>query len=370
MSKKQLRILVAPLDWGLGHVSRTIPIIRSLREMGHEVLFAGDNSQQRFVAGHFPALTFLHLRGYNVRYSRKKSTLLLKIISQIPSILRSIRYERKWLTRAIEEHRIDAVISDNRYGLYHAHIPCVIMTHQLQVLSGSGWPIDALLLRLHYRYLQRFRECWIVDVADEKHNLSGIMGHPSMMPLMRTRYIGLLSQFRPDTNRPLRKDPEVLILLSGAEPQRGIWAAQLWKKALKSDHSIVFVAGSEQAEIPEYIPSHVHFYDRLSGTALTRELDHADYVICRSGYSSIMDLVALGKRAILIPTPGQTEQEYLAKHMQEMGLFPAARQQKFDIDTSIVNAGLFPYATHDFSEAFSIHTRMLEEWLSSVRTSG
>lgn len=367
MSKKQLRILVAPLDWGLGHVSRCIPVIRTLREMGHEVLFAGDGSQQRFVAAHFPDMIFLNLEGYNVRYSRNKRTLLLKIISQIPAIQRSIRRERKWLAKAVTEFRIDAVISDNRYGLYHPEIPCAIMTHQLQILSGSGWPIDALLLRLHYRYLQRFRECWIVDVPDKDHNLSGIMGHPSIMPKLRIRYLGLLSRFQPELSPPVRKDPEILILLSGAEPQREILSEQLWKKALTSDHTIVFVAGSEQADTPEYIPEHIHFYTRISGDLLSQELRQADYVICRSGYSSIMDLVALGKRAILIPTPGQTEQEFLAKHMHKMGLFPAARQQKFDIDTSVLNAGLFPYTNHDFSGAFTLHVRMLDEWLSALR---
>lgn len=337
--------------------------------MGHEVLFAGDSSQQRFAATHFPDLIFLNLEGYKVRYSRNKRTLLLKIISQIPAIHRSIRRERKWLAKAVSEHRIDAVVSDNRYGLYHPEIPCVIMTHQLQILSGLGWPIDAMLLRLHYRYLQRFGECWIVDVPDKEYNLSGIMGHPMLMPKVRTRYMGLLSRFQPEICRQPRKDPEILILLSGAEPQREILAEQLWKKALTSDHTIVFVAGSEQADTPEYIPEHIHFYGRISGNLLSRELRQADYVICRSGYSSIMDLVALGKRAILIPTPGQTEQEFLAKHMQKMGLFPTARQQKFDIDTSLLNAGLFPYVNHDFREAFSLHVRMLSEWLSALRSS-
>lgn len=369
MSKKQLRILVAPLDWGLGHVSRCVPIIRSLREMGHAVLFAGNSSQQSFVKNHFPDLIFLDLKGYNVRYSRSKRTLLLKIISQIPGIQQSIRFERKWLASVVKEQDIDAVISDNRYGLYHPDIPCVILTHQLQVLSGSGWPLDALLRKIHYRYLQRFSECWIVDVPDRDTNLSGMMGHPSVMPALRTRYIGLLSQFHPEASRPLQKEPEVLILLSGAEPQRQILADQLWKKALTSDHLICFITGSEHSDAPEYVPDHIHFYKRISGELLAKELRQADYVICRSGYSSIMDLIALNKRAILIPTPGQTEQEFLAKHMHRSGLFPEARQQKFDIDTSILNAGLFTYAEHDFSEAFTLHMRVLREWLSVIAKS-
>lgn len=361
--------MVAPLDWGLGHVSRCIPIIRTLRELGNEVIFAGNLSQQRYVQSVFSDLSVLDLPGYNVRYSRNRNTLLLKILSQLPRIHRSIRSEKKWLAATIETHKIDAVISDNRYGLYHAGVPCVIMTHQLQVLSGSGWPFDALLRKIHYRYLQKFKECWIVDVPDTERNLSGIMGHPAVLPKIRTRYLGLLSQFKPQLPRTVRPEPEVLILLSGAEPQREILAGQLWKKALSSDYPIVFIAGSEDADTPEWIPEHVHFYNRISGAVLAQELMYADYVICRSGYSSIMDLVALGKRAILIPTPGQTEQEYLAKHMQSLGLFPEARQHKFDIDTSVLNAGLFSYLSYDFSEAFSMHKRMLQEWIQSISKS-
>jgi hypothetical protein len=333
--------------------------------MGHEVVFAGNQSQHRYVHSVFPDLSVLDLPGYNVRYSRSRNTLLLKILSQLPGIHRSILLEKKWLAETIKKQRIDAVISDNRYGLYHAEIPCVIMTHQLQILSGSGWPFDALLRRIHYRYLQKFNECWIVDVPDTDLNLSGIMGHPVQMPKMRIRYLGLLSQFTPELQRSLRSEPEVLVLLSGAEPQREILAGQLWKKTLSSDYPIVFVAGSEDAETPEWIPEQVHFYTRISGAVLAQELRHADYVICRSGYSSIMDLLALGKRGILIPTPGQTEQEYLAKHMHRMGLFPEARQHKFDIDTSLLNAGLFAYVQYDFRDAFSLHKRILQEWMQT-----
>ncbi|MGC4058674.1 MAG: glycosyltransferase [Chitinophagaceae bacterium] len=364
MLKKQLRILVAPLDWGMGHVTRCIPLIRHIRSLGHEVIFAGNNAQQSFIKSIFGDIEFVYLEGYNVTYSRNRRTFLLKIIGQIPSIQSSVRRERAWLSHIVKEKRLDAVISDNRYGLFHPEIPCVILTHQLQVLSGSGNPFDMLLLKAHYRYLEKFRECWVVDVADKKNNLSGKLGHPSVLPSMNIRYIGLLSQFA--TTNPSEETDEILILLSGAEPQRSILSEQLWKKAVTCDYHCMFVAGSEQAEIPDLVPDHITFVQRLSGSELSREIAKAAFVICRSGYSSIMDLIALRKKGILIPTPGQTEQEYLAKRMHERGLFMKAKQTKFDIDTSVVNAGLFQFRQRAFGAAFEIHKQVLTDWLRAM----
>jgi uncharacterized protein (TIGR00661 family) len=367
VNKKQLRILVAPLDWGLGHVTRCVPVIKQIIKLGHQVVFAGNTNQQKYIRQNFPQLEMLDLEGYNVQYAKTKTGLLPKIIAQIPRLKRCIKKEHLWLQNVIKSHHIDAVISDNRYGLYSSHVPCILMTHQLQIRSGLSSYFDKVLLKIHYRFIEKFSRCWVVDVPEDE-GLSGVLAHPAVFPKIETEYIGLLSQCAGLTEKKKKDDDFiVLVLLSGAEPQRTILSEMLWKKAIKSDKHFIYVEGSDTAIQPPVIPDHISYHKRLSEKELVIAIGAASIVICRSGYSSLMDLLAMGKKAILIPTPGQTEQEYLAKLMHEKKIFMAARQQKFDIQTSILNATLFPYRTIQYGDAFELHKAVLEKWLKEVQ---
>lgn len=365
MKKKQLRILLAPLDWGLGHVTRCLPLIKHITFLGHKIIFAGNESQCTHAQSVFPELDCLPLEGYNVRYARTRHSLMPKIIAQVPRIKKSIRKEHLWLQETIRRHQIDGVISDNRYGLYSSQVPCVILTHQLQVRSGIGHYADQLLRKVHYRFLEKFNACWVVDTQED--GLAGSLSHPGKLPKIPTRYIGLLSQCagKPQ-GRQDNSQPYILILLSGAEPQRSILADLLWKKALKSDQHIVFVAGSEDADTPSIVPGHISFHKKLSAEHLLIAIRGATMVICRSGYSSVMDLIALKKKAILIPTPGQTEQEYLATQLQQRRIAMKADQDKFDIHTSLINASLFAFTQEDFSTRFVQFRDVLENWLDAI----
>lgn len=368
MNKKQLRILVAPLDWGLGHVTRCVPIIRHISTLGHQVIFAGNNSQQQYIRSIFKKIDCIDLDGYNVQYAKTRMGLIPKIIAQIPRFKKCIKSEHLWLQSAIKTHQIDAVISDNRYGLYSTQVPCVLMTHQLQIQSGLSIHLDKILLKIHYRFIEKFTECWVVDVAEDE-GLSGALAHPVSLPKVKTNYIGLLSQC---AAKPIKKkfDEEeiVLVLLSGVEPQRSLLSEILWKKAVKSDKHIIYIEGSEKTPTPSYIPDHISYHKRLSEEELFVALEAADYVICRSGYSSLMDMLAMGKKAILIPTPGQTEQEYLAALMHRKKIFMSAKQHKFDIQTSILNASLFPYRTIEYGNDFEIHKKVLENWIADLKS--
>jgi uncharacterized protein (TIGR00661 family) len=367
VNKKQLRILVAPLDWGLGHVTRCVPIMKHLLHLGHQVIFAGNASQEQYIKSIFPKIETLFLEGYNVRYAKKKIGLVPRLIAQIPRLKKRIKKEHLWLQEAIKTHKLDCVLSDNRYGLYSNHIPCIIITHQLQILSGYSNYIDKFLLKIHYKFIERFNQCWVVDIAND-NGLSGNLAHPPVMPKIKTEYIGLLSQC---ANQPIKKGGKteaiILILLSGAEPQRSILSDSLWKKAVKSDKHIIFVEGNENAVTPTTIPNHISYHKRLSANNLITAINESSIVICRSGYSSLMDLVAMNKKAILIPTPGQTEQEYLAKLMHQKKFFMAAQQHKFDIQTSLLNAAIFGFTKMPFENAFDLHKQCINQWLNEIK---
>jgi predicted glycosyltransferase len=334
-----LKILIVPLDWGLGHTTRCIPIIRYLLAEGHQVIAAGEGAPAKLLLENFPGLSILPLAGYNIRYSTNKNAFTAKILLQVPRILSAIAQEKKWLEEQQQIHHFDMVISDNRYGLYHDDIPCVIMTHQLQIKSGQGKVADALLRSMHYRMLQRFDQCWVVD-REQAPFLSGDLAHPGVLP-GHHRYIGWLSQFsrKSAADKELQQDKEILLLLSGPEPMRG----QLESILLRQIQDIqgfyfTLVAGNPLGESPGDLPKNVGYYTHLNAAQLENKLQRARLVICRSGYSTLMDLMVMQKNALLIPTPGQTEQEYLAAYLSGNNYFHAVAQHKLDLSADIPKA--------------------------------
>ena len=220
------KLLVAPLDWGLGHATRCVPVIRDLLNNNCEVWLACEGAQEKLLREEFPFLSFLPLKGYRIKYG--KSGLTSKILFQVPSILRSIKEENKWLKEQVSKYGFDAVISDNRYGLYHEKIFSIFITHQLCIKSSLGRWSEKLLQHWNYNFINRFRECWVPDEEGE-NNLAGELSHPVQLPVIPTKYIGPLSRFvrQPADSIGEKKNIDeikdhLLIILSGPEPQRTI----------------------------------------------------------------------------------------------------------------------------------------------------
>lgn len=354
--------LVAPLDWGLGHTSRCVPLIRYLLASGHKVVFAGNEWQIDFIYKTFPGIESAYLQGYSITYSHSARGFMPAILKQTPGILNTIRREHQWLLEICKRHHFDGIISDNRYGLYHPDIPSIIMTHQLQVRIGMGKIADSIFRRLHYKMLQRFGQCWVVDVPG-KPNLGGSLSHPKK-PSRDTKYIGLLSQFEPDEELP--REEHLLVLLSGPEPQRSMLAAQLWQQLQPYKGKVVFVEGSNNVVFPAQIPPHIEYHKQLTKDELQPLVKQASMVICRSGYSTLMDLVALGKKAIIIPTPGQTEQEYLADHLSKEGMFYATRQEDLGLSKALEACKTFPFKKPALSGAFGQFRSVIDNWILSL----
>ncbi|WP_162902818.1 glycosyltransferase [Taibaiella koreensis] len=331
-----MKILIAPLDWGLGHTTRCIPLIRYLLDRGHRVTVATEGPAATLLKDNFPGLPQLPLEGYRIKYSRSKTWFTFNILAQVPRILSAIRREHRWLAAVQQQQHFDLVLSDNRYGLYHAQLPCVILTHQLQIQSGQGAGADAWLRRLHYRMLERFDACWVVD-AEADHGLSGKLAHPAVLPRQAV-YIGSLSQFM-DAGQQTITGNTILVLLSGPEPMRGQLERLVFQQAAAlPQYSFMVVAGNPQGKCPRDLPAHIRYETHLAADALLPHIRAAALVICRSGYSTIMDLAVLNKKALLIPTPGQTEQEYLARYLQQKNYFTTVSQQALQLGQDIPKA--------------------------------
>jgi hypothetical protein len=339
------RILVAPLDWGLGHATRCIPIIRELLAQGCEVWLAGDGAREILLKEEFPQLSFLHLDGYRVRYSRTAAGLLASIIRQTHKILTAIKKENAWLKKMIAEHDFNAVISDNRFGLYHASVPCIFITHQLTIKSPLGKWSEKILQKRNYRFINRFTECWVPDQEGE-NNLAGQLSHPGKKPNIPVKYIGLLSRFdsySPPAGGDGRMKDHLLIILSGPEPQRSILEDKIIKEISHYNGTATILRGLPG--LSSLIPSTnmIRFNNHLSSDELNKEMQQAEFVMGRCGFSTVMDLAALQKKSILIPTPGQTEQEYLSGWLSQKQFAFCISQKEFSLTDALEKAKQFVY---------------------------
>lgn len=332
------KLLVAPLDWGLGHATRCLPVIRDLLNNHCKVWLAGEGAQENLLREEFPSLPFLPLKGYRIKYA--KTGFTGKILLQIPSILRSIKEENKWLKEQVGNHGFDAVISDNRYGLYHEKIFSVFITHQLCIKSSLGKWSEKILQHWNYKFIHRFSECW---VPDEKggNNFAGELSHPAKLPSTPIRYIGALSRFAKKNIDEVRG--HLLIILSGPEPQRTILENKVIDQIVNYPATATIVRGlpGEKNIVPS--TNTIHFYNHLSSEELNREAMKAELIISRSGYSTVMDIAALQKKSILIPTPGQTEQEYLADHLMKKQFAFCVKQNDLSLLKNIEEARKFNY---------------------------
>lgn len=296
------RILISPLDWGLGHATRCIPIIQLLKKYNTAIFIASEQDVKNLLQKEFPEIVFIDFKGYRIKYN-KNGNFKSKIFSQIPSILRSIKNENYLLKSIIKKYKIDIVISDNRYGFRNKNCYNVFITHQLEILTGNKF-LNKIIQKINYYFINKFDECWIADVA-ESPGIAGKLSHPKTFPRISFKYTGLLSRFK---KRVSDISINYLFIISGPEPQRTIFENELKKIAANLHGEKVFILGK-----PGVINKTSNEFNHAEAEDLNRLINSSEIVICRSGYSSIMDLIACKKKALLHPTLGQTEQEYLAE---------------------------------------------------------
>ena len=324
LNAKRLSILVAPLNWGLGHATRCIPIIKALLEHNYKPIIASDGNALAMLKIEFPDLEILELPSYQIEYAKNGKNLKWKLLKNSLKTIKAIQQEKKLVTSWIKKHNIDGIISDNRFGVFSNKIPSVYLTHQLNVLSGNTTWITS---KLHQNIIKKYTECWVPDI-ETTPNLTGELGHLEKTNL-NIKYIGPLSRFH---KKETDKKFDLMIILSGPEPQRGILEAKLKIEILRYSGKIIFIKGVvEKNQIKEQI-GNVVYYNFMNSIELEHAFNESEKVLCRSGYTTVMDLVQLEKKAFFIPTPGQYEQEFLAEKLMKDGLAPYAIQEDFSIE--------------------------------------
>ncbi len=322
--KKNKTILVAPLHWGLGHATRCIPIIRALLQEGFDVLLGSDGAALLILRKEFPNLPFVELPSYDITYPKKGEWFKFKMFLKLPQIKKAMNSEKRMVKRLVADGKIDGIISDNRMGVRSKKLPSVFITHQLNVLSGNTSFFSS---KMHQKIIKKYNECWVPDVEDPI-NLTGKLGHPKRLKFP-VRYIGPLSRM---AKKELNIKYDVLVLLSGPEPQRTLLEVKMMDSFLNTDQKVLLVRGVVEEENEVYVKDNVTIVNFMQSEDLERSINESKIVVSRSGYTTIMDLAAMEKEAFFIPTPGQYEQKYLAKQLKQKGIVPSCKQEKFSIE--------------------------------------
>jgi len=307
-----MKILVCPLNWGLGHATRCVPVIRRLIAEGHEPVLVSDGYPLEFLRQEFPTLRFITYPSYSVYYASGKSQVGAMLFN-LPNILKGILNEHLWLKQILQTEHFDRVISDNRFGMWNKRIHSIYMTHQLMVKMPFGLKfLEPLAWWIHRLIITRYDECWIPD-KEENGGLSGDLAHQYPLP-RNAKFIGSLSRFQGMEHNDLNTDYDVVCVVSGPEPQRTMLEKNLTERFSNAKYKTLLVAGQPQPKQAGTHPGNITIVSHLPDTELASALLGATKIIARSGYSTIMDLAALNclHKAEFIPTPGQTEQEYLA----------------------------------------------------------
>jgi uncharacterized protein (TIGR00661 family) len=350
-------VLVAPLDWGLGHATRCIPIIRELLKRGCSVSVAGHGDSLALLKKEFPLLIFFQLEPYAPVYPRTREGMMWKMVSQIPKFYFTIKKEHEQIEKLVAENKFDLIISDNRYGCWSAKVKSIFITHQSNILMPKRFGWFAPVVRYqNKKMIRKFDGCWVPDFPGGI-SLTGDLNKFTTKEEKFFKFIGPLSRFKPSKKK---KDQtyNVAIILSGPEPQRSIFEKIVRLQLSATDINYCLVRGvinpSERSIAP-------NIFDYLTTTKLQEIIESSKIIVARSGYSTVMDMASLRKKVIFVPTPGQTEQEYLAKRLHESGIAFRCPQHKFDLQYAL-------HQSHDFTgfKHINIDSELLSDTIDSL----
>lgn len=333
---KHKKFLICVLNWGIGHASRMIPIIHLLRRYGQTVYLASDGDALVMLRREFPDIEYCVLPAYDPVYQRGESGMMPKMLSQIPKFSGAIRQEHVITERLVREKRIDIVISDNRYGCYSRRVRSILITHQLTIQMPDM--LDFLGTFVNYynrRQLRHFYRVWVPDYKDTR-NLTGAL---SASGTVDRRYIGQLSRMHELAG--VQQQYDIMALISGPEPQRTKFEDIMRSQLAEYPGTSLLVRGKPDGSNEIKTRGRLSEADYLDAEQLNLALQQTGLVISRSGYSTIMDLARLGKSAIFVPTPGQTEQIYLARELEKKGIALYREQRDFQLDRALSKVKLY-----------------------------
>ena len=364
MPDKQKKILICPLEWGLGHAGRCIPLASEFRARGYKVIFGAGKRHLSFLKREFPDAETIEFLGFNPTYSKWMPMWLVMVIKS-PSLIYHIIKEHIELPKIIRKCGADLVLSDNRFGLWSSLVPTIYMTHQVRI-RFPRWTLflEPLGCAIHKFFIKRYDYCLIPDLPGD-NNLSGELSHCVKMPV-NASYIGLLSRFTnvnpsPDLPKGVNEIHDTVIL-SGPEPQKTILKSSIMKAYADSNIQVVILGAEPDLDDSSYYDGRFIMFNHLPTAEMKKVILSSREIITRSGYSTVMELASMNRSALLIPTPGQTEQEYLAKRLSEKGWFTSINQKELSAKSLLFSEKRTCDATILMEES----KKLLEEFVERI----
>jgi len=333
-------VLFAPLNWGLGHAMRDLPVIKTLLEHDHDVTIAASGNALAVLQRGFPSCRFIEFEDYPSPYSSSRF-FLPKLSMYLPILLHAIARERKGISQILSRDYYDLVISDNRLGVYSSHIPSLFITHQLHFhLPPALWPVELFAPVLNRFHHSKFDRIIVPDNPPGPLSLAGKLSLPdSDISRSRAFFSGILTSI---PKKDVAADLDYLVLISGPEPQRTRLEEILLPLAWELDGNSVILLGSPQKKCEVTGSGNCSIRTYVTNEEKADLMNRAKFVICRSGYTTMMELAELKKKAgFFIPTPGQTEQEYLSWYYEKKGWFFSQDQYHLNLLGDISTAGKY-----------------------------
>lgn len=337
-----LKVLIAPLDWGLGHATRCVPIIREYLRQGAHVEIAVVKSNAAFFRGAFPNLRQRLVPSYNIVYPKHGYNMGLWLVKNGAHLNKVIRFEHRFAEEMVERHHYDVLVSDNRFGFYSHKAKSIYMTHQRRIAFPPMLSaFESMGIMWHCSIMRHFDEVWVPDIPGAP-GYAGNMSHVKFCP-RPVKYVGLLSRFQDarQTANPLEtvsvnepKGPyQFVAVVSGVEPARGRFEKRLADifGSIPGRHAII--QGRPSAGIKTWTEGNTDYFTHLPDDQFANVIKSAKWIVSRGGYSTIMDMAVLGAKCVLVPTPGQYEQVVLARDLSKSHQAVALGEEELNKDS-------------------------------------
>ncbi|MEJ2216257.1 MAG: glycosyltransferase [Gemmatimonadota bacterium] len=329
MRTNGLRVLFAVHDWGLGHATRDLVLIRALLAEGHRVTVLSHGRALRLLEGELDSrCEFVALRDIPKPLSRRPFWFYVRMSLALPSVFYTFHRERRLVRQLHDAQPLDCIVSDSRFGVWLSDVPSLQLFHSLrQIIPGRPRGLEKLVECAQRRMLGGADRILIPDASHD--GLAGDLSHdPHCDWGGRLEYIGPLASIR---RRDVDQDIDFFISVSGAEPQRTIFERLVLEQAHDLPGRVVVALGRPDGAPVIREDGRITVHSYLNRERQEDIMNRAALVVTRSGYSTLMELAELGRKALLVPTPGQSEQEYLARYHEARGHLHAVRQAELNL---------------------------------------
>jgi len=338
-----LRVLFGVCSWGLGHATRDLPLLRRMIKTGHTLTLVGIGRSLDLLKDELKdACSYFTIPDYSSAYSERDFSVA-RFLSYFPIYMNEIVQEHSQIKKLIKREKYERIISDNRYGVYNKEIPSYLISHQLRFIAPGRVKLFEMATEgFNYSFFKyNFSKFLVPDYKED--GLSGDLSHNlKYFKEEKIEYLGVLSDLR---KRETAEDIDYFIPLSGPEPQRTILEKKILEQAPLLKGKVVIALGKPEDPRNETV-NHLRVFGYLGRKRQEEIMNRSKLVITRPGYTTVMELSLLGKKALFIPTPGQTEQVYLAEYHKKRKNFYSVNQDRLNLTRDVEEAKKYPGLVH------------------------